>query len=117
MSERLAPLDDQIELRGLLGEGGMGEVHRGWDRRLAEWTHQIDVLNIEIQQIERQILAAQRRRGNALKVLDTHRRQIENAADLPYSKYLSWRGAVTVEPPRRPEPDRISASVSGRTPL
>jgi 3-hydroxy-3-methylglutaryl CoA synthase len=41
--------------------------------------------------------------------------QIENAADLPYSKYLSWRGAVTIEPPRRPEPDRISASVSGRT--
>ena len=34
MSERLASLDDQIELRGLLGAGGMGEVHRGWDRRL-----------------------------------------------------------------------------------
>jgi serine/threonine-protein kinase len=34
VSERLAPLDDQIELRGLLGAGGMGEVHRGWDRRL-----------------------------------------------------------------------------------
>ena len=41
--------------------------------------------------------------------------QIENAADLPYTKYLNWKGAVTVEPPRRPEPDRISASVSGRT--
>ena len=34
MSERLSPLDEQIELRGLLGAGGMGEVHRGWDRRL-----------------------------------------------------------------------------------
>jgi len=41
--------------------------------------------------------------------------QIANAADLPYPKYLSWRGEVTVEPPRRPEPERISASVSSRT--
>jgi len=41
--------------------------------------------------------------------------QIESAADLPYGKFLSWRGEATLEPPRRPEPDRISASVSGRT--
>jgi 3-hydroxy-3-methylglutaryl CoA synthase/uncharacterized OB-fold protein len=41
--------------------------------------------------------------------------QIDAAADLPYGKFLTWRGAVTVEPPRRPEPERISASVSGRT--
>jgi 3-hydroxy-3-methylglutaryl CoA synthase/uncharacterized OB-fold protein len=41
--------------------------------------------------------------------------QVEAAADLPYGKFLNWRGVVTVEPPRRPEPDRISASVSGRS--
>jgi len=41
--------------------------------------------------------------------------QIEHATDLPYGKFLSWRGIVKLEPPRRPEPDRISASVSGRT--
>lgn len=40
--------------------------------------------------------------------------QIANAADLPYGKYLSWRDVVTLEPPRRPEPDRISASVASR---
>jgi hydroxymethylglutaryl-CoA synthase len=41
--------------------------------------------------------------------------QVEGGADLPYGKFLSWRGMVTLEPPRRPEPDRISASVTGRT--
>lgn len=30
----LLPLDGRIQLRGLLGAGGMGEVHRGWDARL-----------------------------------------------------------------------------------
>jgi hydroxymethylglutaryl-CoA synthase len=41
--------------------------------------------------------------------------QVAGGADLPYGKFLSWRGMVTLEPPRRPEPDRISASVTGRT--
>ncbi len=33
---------------------------------------------------------------------------------LPYSKFLSWRGMLEVEPPRRPEPNRPSASAAGR---
>ncbi len=37
------------------------------------------------------------------------------ASDITYGKFLCWRGEVRIEPPRRPEPDRISASVSGRT--
>jgi 3-hydroxy-3-methylglutaryl CoA synthase/uncharacterized OB-fold protein len=41
--------------------------------------------------------------------------QLASAADLPYSKYLTWRQIVTLEPPRRPEPDRVSAAVAGRT--
>ncbi len=41
--------------------------------------------------------------------------QVDGGAELPYGKFLSWRGTVTLEPPRRPEPDRISASVAGRT--
>jgi uncharacterized OB-fold protein len=40
--------------------------------------------------------------------------QVEHTADLPYGKYLSWREQVSLEPPRRPEPDRISASMSNR---
>lgn len=41
--------------------------------------------------------------------------QIEHTADLAYGKYLSWRDVVKLEPPRRPEPGRISASISART--
>ena len=41
--------------------------------------------------------------------------QVANGGALAYGKFLSWRGQVTLEPPRRPEPDRISASVSGRS--
>lgn len=33
---------------------------------------------------------------------------------LAYGKFLSWRGALTVEPPRRPEPARASSSASDR---
>jgi hydroxymethylglutaryl-CoA synthase len=40
--------------------------------------------------------------------------QVANCGAITYGKFLSWRGEVTLEPPRRPEPDRISASVSGR---
>ncbi len=40
--------------------------------------------------------------------------QIAGGADLPYGKFLSWRGMVTTEPPRRPEPQRVSASAAWR---
>src|SRR5262249_38171923 len=43
------------------------------------------------------------------------RTHIANGAPISYGKFLSWRREVTVEPPRRPEPDRVSASVAGRT--
>jgi serine/threonine-protein kinase len=34
MSMALPNLDGRLELKGLLGEGGMGQVHRAWDRTL-----------------------------------------------------------------------------------
>jgi hydroxymethylglutaryl-CoA synthase len=41
--------------------------------------------------------------------------QVANGADLPYAKFLNWRGMLTVEPPRRPEPARVSASAAARS--
>jgi len=40
--------------------------------------------------------------------------QLAEGAPVPYGTYLSWRGMLTVEPPRRPEPARPSASAAGR---
>jgi hypothetical protein len=60
----------------------LDETEAGWQRRLDEWTHQTQVLAIEIQQIERQILGSQRRRAQALQELDSHRRQMEQSAEV-----------------------------------
>ena len=49
----------------------------GWQRRSVEWFHQTQTLPIEIQQIELQILGAQRRRDQALQELNNQQRQIE----------------------------------------
>ncbi|HVM64671.1 MAG TPA: OB-fold domain-containing protein [Acidimicrobiales bacterium] len=41
--------------------------------------------------------------------------QVAAGGPIGYGKYLSWRGMLTVEPPRRPEPARVSASAAGRS--
>ncbi|MET0903294.1 MAG: OB-fold domain-containing protein [Acidimicrobiales bacterium] len=41
--------------------------------------------------------------------------QADDGAPIDYGTYLRWRGLVTTEPPRRPEPVRPSASASGRS--
>ncbi len=40
--------------------------------------------------------------------------QVANAADVAYSRFLSWRGMLTPEPPNRPEPTRVSAPAAER---
>jgi hydroxymethylglutaryl-CoA synthase len=40
--------------------------------------------------------------------------QVANGAPLTYAKFLSWRGQLTPEPPRRPEPARVSSSAAHR---
>lgn len=39
----------------------------------------------------------------------------ERPGNLAYAKFLSWRGAVTVQAPNRPLPARMSASAAGRS--
>jgi hypothetical protein len=58
---------------------GLDLTQAGWARRLQEWVHQVEVLDLEIQQIERQILGAERRQDLALHELNNQQRQIENA--------------------------------------
>jgi hydroxymethylglutaryl-CoA synthase len=41
--------------------------------------------------------------------------QVGSGAALPYGKFLSWRGMLPVEPPRRPEPQRVSATAAARS--
>jgi hypothetical protein len=54
----------------------------GWDRREQEWRHQVEIIGIEIEQIERQLLAADRRRDIALRELNSHQRQLEHSMEL-----------------------------------
>ncbi len=41
--------------------------------------------------------------------------QVAAGAPLPYGRFLAWRGLLTPEPPRRPEPARPSASAAARS--
>ena len=61
---------------------GLDQTNASWLRRFNEWTHQAQVLAIEIHQAERQILGAQRRRDQALNDLNGHRRQIEQSREV-----------------------------------
>ena len=48
------------------------------------------------------------------KALNSIKDQIENRSEVSYSKFLQWREMLTVQPPNRPSPSRISASASKR---
>jgi hypothetical protein len=62
--------------------GGLRLTQAGWERREEEWRHQVELLDIELEQIERQILAAERRRDMALRELDDHQRQVEQSGEV-----------------------------------
>jgi 3-hydroxy-3-methylglutaryl CoA synthase/uncharacterized OB-fold protein len=41
--------------------------------------------------------------------------QLAHGAPVSYGKFLAWRGVLPVEPPRRPEPQRVSAPAAARS--
>jgi 3-hydroxy-3-methylglutaryl CoA synthase/uncharacterized OB-fold protein len=41
--------------------------------------------------------------------------QAGSGAPIPYGTFLRWRGMLTAEPPRRPEPARVSSSAAARS--
>ena len=54
----------------------------GWIYRMKEWVHQVAVLTEEIEQIRRQLRAAERRREASLGELNSYQRQIEYSKDV-----------------------------------
>ena len=54
----------------------------GWQRRLDEWVHQVEILDIEIEQMEIQIIGADRRRGAALRELNIQQTQFEQSREM-----------------------------------
>jgi hypothetical protein len=63
-------------------QAGLSLTEGGWDRREADWVFQVTVLDIEIQQIERQILGAERKRDAALRQLNNLAQQKQQAAEI-----------------------------------
>ncbi|MQA29779.1 MAG: insecticidal toxin complex protein [Luteitalea sp.] len=63
-------------------QAGLALTEAGWDRREADWIFQVTVLDIDIQQIERQILGSERRRDAALRQLNNLAQQKQQAAEL-----------------------------------
>ncbi len=61
---------------------GLSLTEAGWDRRLQDWVEQVTVIDIEIDQIERQILGSERRRDVALRQLNNLQQQQEQAAEV-----------------------------------
>ena len=47
----------------------------------------------------------------AARTLDAQQRV---GGAIPYGKFLAWKGVLPVEPPRRPEPQRVSATAAAR---
>jgi len=60
----------------------LGLTKDGWERREDEWAHNVDLYRIQVEQVEREILSAERRRDAALRDLNVQRQTMANTAEL-----------------------------------
>jgi len=81
MFEVLARItNENAEIAGL--NAALDLTQAGWQRRLDEWVHQVEVLDLEIEQVEIQILGAERHRDQALQELNIQQRQLEQSCEV-----------------------------------
>jgi hypothetical protein len=59
--------------------GGMAATMGGYDRRMDDWKFQANTATLDEAQIDKQIVAAEIRKSIAVKELENHDKQIENA--------------------------------------
>jgi hypothetical protein len=63
-------------------EASLDLTRAGWERRRVEWAFEIQRLDIELQQIEDQILGANRQRDVAMQSLNNELKQVEDSAEV-----------------------------------
>ncbi|WP_211441256.1 Tc toxin subunit A-related protein [Collimonas humicola] len=61
---------------------GLDLTQASWQRRLDDWVHQVEILDIEIEQEEIQILGAERRRSAALEELNLQQTQLAQSREV-----------------------------------
>ncbi|MEO6921017.1 MAG: neuraminidase-like domain-containing protein [Collimonas sp.] len=61
---------------------GLDLTQASWQRRLDDWVHQVEILDIEIEQEEIQILGAERRRDSALEELNIQQTQFAQSREV-----------------------------------
>jgi hypothetical protein len=73
-------INTEAEMAGI--NAALNLTQATWDRRTQDWQLQVETLGIDLDQIQRQILAAQRHRDGALRELNIAQQQIAHAAEV-----------------------------------
>lgn len=63
-------------------EGAVAGIHASLEHRWDDWQHQLELAQLEQEQLDKQIIAAEIRRAIAEKELENHQRQIEQSKEV-----------------------------------